>query len=661
MSDLSKNMTAPASPVSVILPPAVGFLVGLVPCLLLPGARLQLLPLLGLPFIVFAWAGVGGTLCKLLRVEAGLPVRAGLGAASCNTLIFLGGLAGLYHSTILVWFPLVFVPVGVMQLRADLRRAEVVPPVVHLLRACQGAAAALLLLVIAVPAMDPDAMTYHLALPELWAVRGRFVHVPTLHYSFLPLAAEQGFLMARLWFAGSPVHGWTLAQGMGLLHGLLLARAVTTLVPRNDRAGHLARETAALVVFMLPVTLLVSGLPYNDAYGAALVVLALGQCLRWAERPSAGRAALSGLLVGFALGAKTTLLVAPPILLVAVWLASRPRPDPPSWIRGLSIAGAAAALVWLPWVVSTFLATGNPVYPFAFDLLDGAPQGAPAWDAAAVSRNLADAGLGAGWNPWRWITAPLELWTRPLGFGLLPRVGPNLLFAIPFLAWTFRRGAGRRERALAVATLLFYVFWSVTSRNARFLLPALALALTVTALALARFAVAGGSRRLAAFGLIAGLIAWDATAATSVFSVLLKPAAYLSGAESREEYLAARRRPSETFRWASRSLDDDARVLLVGETRSLGLERDRLVGGALDPSPLLWLERKTRAGDFVEAVRRSEMTHLMFDPASSRHLAMRRDRYRGREADLAALQVWLEREATLVFSRNGVLLYEIPR
>ena len=43
-------------------------------------------------------------------------------------------------------------------------------------------------------------------------------------------------------------------------------------------------------------------------------------------------------------------------------------------------------------------------------------------------------------------------------------------------------------------------------------------------------------------------------------------------------------------------------MLLVGETRSLGLERDRLVGGALDPSPLLWLERKTRAGDFVEVL-----------------------------------------------------------
>jgi hypothetical protein len=644
----------------VVLPPLVGFLGGLVVCLLLPGSRAALPPLLLLPLVALGWVGTGAALCRVLRLEVGTAVRVGLGAGACNTVLFLGGLGGLYQWPILAWFPVVLAPLGLRDLLRDLRTAAPAHPVVAAMHAFQGLIAALLLLVVAVPAMDPDTMTYHFALPELWTVEGHFVHVPTLHYSYFPLAAEQGFVMARLWLAALPERGWTLAQGFGILHGLLLARAVVGLAGRDDTRSRLAGETAGLLVLMVPATLLTSGLPYNDAYGAALAILALGQALRWLREPTDSRAIAVGLLLGFAMAAKYTLLVAPPILLVVAWLGAPTGFAAPRAIRGISIAAAAAAVVCVPWYVKTLLATGNPVYPVAYGLLGGAPEGSLAWDVHAIRVNQGAAALGAGWHPLRWLTAPIELWMRPLGFGTLPRVGPNLLVAVPFLLWALRPGGVRRERALTVGALLFYLFWSVTSRNARFLLPVLALALIVTAHAMIRIARRGRPWGLAVFAAVAALLAWNATQATSVFSTLLKPARFLSGAESRQEYLSARRRPHEVLRWASAQLPRDANVLFVGETRSLGLERNRLVGGALDPSPLLWLQERTGGTTFIDAVKRSGLTHVLVDPSAAEHLSDERDRYRGRIADARALVRWLSTEGKLLFRSNDVLLYEVP-
>lgn len=643
------------------LSPFISFIVGLLPALLLVGARERAAPLLLLPLIALCWTGAGSVLCRLIRVEACLALCAGLGAGLCNTWMYFGGLAGLWRFPLVAWFPLLFLPAGLGAVARGLGNASPISSVTALLRGLLGLAAGLLVLVLCIPPIDPDAMTYHLALPELWAVKGRFVFVPTLHYSYLPLLAEQGLTMARLWLIALPERAVTLAQGMGLLHGLLLARGAAGLVRACGAASATAEELAALLVFLVPATLLVSGLPYNDAFGAAMALMALAQALAWSNEPSRGRAIVTGLLIGFAMGAKHTLMIVPLVVAVAAIVASPRRHAWTTWIRGSLVVGAAAAAVWLPWTLSTMLATGNPFYPFAFELLGGAPHGLAVWDATAALQNHVDSGLGAGWNPLDWILAPVELWTRPLDFGLLPRVGPNLLLGVPFILWTFRPAAERRERALAVAAGLLYIFWSVSARNARFLIPALAVALAVAALGLTRASAGRSALRLTAIALVTAILTWDVTRGTEVFRTLLDPAAVLSGAQSAEAYVASRRRPREAFAWIAANLPGEAKILLLGETRSLGLERDRIVGGSLDPSPLLWLERLTGATGFIDAVRRSDATHVLVDPVGLERLSAERDRYRGRVKEARALIGWLDRETKLLFRARGVSVYEVQR
>jgi len=646
---------------------AAGFLAGCLPALVLPGARVALPPLLLLPLFPLAWLGMGRLVEAALGLRTGFLTQLGLGAGALHTFLLLAGLCGGYRSWI-AW-PLLagLACAGCLDLW---RRPPKPAPCAGVAVACWsllGLLAGLMTLVTVVPPMDPDAMTYHLALPEAWAAAGRFVHVPTLHYSYMPLGAEQGFLLARLLLPGSAFAGWALAGGVHLLYGLLLAGAAGRLLGGTCEAGP-ARPLASLLVFALPATLLVSGLPYNDAYLSALLLLALVEGLRWAGEPSARRAMVAGMLFGFALGAKYTALLAAPALLAAALVVAGRGPGRERWVRGLLAAGAAALVVWLPWILKTWWATGNPVYPAAFSLLGGAPEGFAAWDAAAAAENAATAGHGAGLHPLRWLSAPLELWRDPEAFGVLPRVGPAALLVVPFLAWALLARNARRLRGPAVAALLLYLTWSLVARNARYLLPCLGIGLALAAWGIVRLArMRPATGRTGAILvptvlslLVAGVLAWNLAIAADIFTRLLAPGRFLTGAESAQDYVVARRPYAACLLQAARELPAGAEVLFLGETRALYLERRALVGGPADPSPLLWLERKTGAPGLVEAVRRSGVTHVLAKPRGVLDLQRDHNRYRGREAEALALLRWLEEEAEPVAACGDARLYRLP-
>jgi hypothetical protein len=185
-------------------------------------------------------------------------------------------------------------------------------------------------------------------------------------------------------------------------------------------------------------------------------------------------------------------------------------------------------------------------------------------------------------------------------------------------------------------------------------------ALAVTAAGLAVWAARRRAGWIVAAALAAALLGWDAWQATSLFGRLLTPHRFLAGAESAEAYLELRREPYAASAWAAGQLPDDARILCLGVTRTLYLERARIAGGPIDPSPLLWLERRTGTAGFREAVQAPGATHVLVNPREIVRLAHERDRYRGREEEALGLVVWLQEQAEPLYRRRGMVLYEIP-
>jgi 4-amino-4-deoxy-L-arabinose transferase-like glycosyltransferase len=102
--------------------------------------------------------------------------------------------------------------------------------------------------------------------------------------------------------------------------------------------GLIAYDATRLVQFSLDATLV------------AAVLLAF---VRWAERPSSGRAACAGLLTGLLMYERGTMGLFFPVALL--WVRGVARMAWSRWIRQVALYGAIAALLVVPWMVRNVL------------------------------------------------------------------------------------------------------------------------------------------------------------------------------------------------------------------------------------------------------------------------------------------------------------------
>ncbi len=226
-----------------------------------------------------------------------------------------------------------------------------------------------------------DAHSYHLQLPKEWAAGDRLW--PNAHnvYSFLPSFVEAGYMhlgalmpggsdpVVRM-VAGSAGEGhWFLAcqflhVGMAIIGAMLVARTGWALAVRcgvdSAVAAWIGVIAGALVV-STPWMLVVSSLPYNEAgliaLAAAGVLVAIGEkCSSWARGVGAGWA------VGVACGCKPTALFMAGPMVGLLLLGTTVAREWPRVIGGGVLAGIMAVC---PWMLRNFLASHNPVFPFA--------------------------------------------------------------------------------------------------------------------------------------------------------------------------------------------------------------------------------------------------------------------------------------------------------
>ncbi len=368
------------------------------------------------------------------------------------------------------------------------------------------------------PETQPDAAGYHLGLVAAWARTGAF-STGTGFYEMLPLGLETLFLPAYL-LAGP--------TGAKLVHFAYFAASLPLIARIGRQCGiEPARAVLAAVFYSCtPVAMVAAASAYTDA---ALVFFTLAAFSALIE----GRSGSAGLAAGlcFAIKVSGGIVAAA----AAVWLAVRRE-----WGKLAGFAGAAL-IPSLPWVVRTYLLTGNPIAPLGNGLFPNDHF------HAHTERILTSylSGYGAeGWEFWRSI-----LWG---GAALQGLIGPVcILLPLGLLAF------GRREtRPIAAAGLVLLLPWAA-NHGARFVLPAvpfLALGLSavapraVTAAAVAAHAVLAWP---GALSLYADREAWRLTGFPWQAALRIEsPAAYL--ARELYEYrftkrAAARIKPGETL------------------------------------------------------------------------------------------------------------------
>ena len=165
--------------------------------------------------------------------------------------------------------------------------------------------------------------------------------------------------------------------------GALLVASVYTFALRHiapQRFGRSVGVVAALLVASTPIILWESTIAYIDLSTALftwLSLYALVNAVQAAALPEGkdkhniAWLVVSAILMGFALGTKLTVLAFWGMFLAATLghHLVMTRRWAKETIPHAAIWGAISLLVGMPWYIKTWFYTGNPVYPFFFNLL----------------------------------------------------------------------------------------------------------------------------------------------------------------------------------------------------------------------------------------------------------------------------------------------------
>ncbi len=580
--------------------------------------------------------GLGAPLCHRLagpdrhsETQDDWPVAAAAGAAALALIAGALGTLGLLRPWLLLALLGAAAVKGGLDLarqRGRLRAALGLPrPTLPALLVAFGAV--LTLLAVATPSPFYDQVHYHLAFPERWLKKGRIEVFPRHSYSYL--AANMGLLYTYA-LAGPGV--WA-AQAIHWGMGLVAAGGAYG-IARKIGAGPAGGAWSVVFLVGTPSFLLSSTWAASDlgvaAFGAAACVMALDAIPPGARR-GPGWYVLAGALCGAAFGCKYVALTAV-ALPIGVILAgalvidlSRRAGAAPGLLR-IAAWGAGMALAVLPWVVRNAWLTGNPLYPFLASVFARfLPDGKLQEVAHAASGIAGNADKGGA------LLASLTLRTfDPLGAA--GWIGPLWLMLLPLWIGTLILGR-RTPRALLLAggVLGGLVAWTQFHQLGRYLLPLLVLAAAGIGMAWEQLlSAASPTLKRTAVSFIGFVLLWGIQGGLNE-EVFTRVACTFGRSDPRvllERYV--------TY-WAAvplvnEQLPEDATLLLVGEPRSFGLDRDVIVE---DPFRKPYLveaaEEAPSARALADLLRARGITHLLYNEQEAGRIA----RMRGRAGYLA--------------------------
>lgn len=429
------------------------------------------------------------------------------------------------------------------------------------------------------PPHEADSLVYHLYGPRIFLETGALTPLPFRDRLFFPMTVELFYLIPMS--LGSDI----TPKLLHFASGLLLAASVAAFAHRmyGGRAGFLALAVLGTV----PLLGAVASWPYIDLTWSFFQTWSLFTFVRWWSAGSVRWLVLAGLLLGLALGSKYLALQALLVLIpLLAWGAlRRPRPAQDLIAAGLAL-GLPAMAVALPWYLKNALLTGNPLFPFYGSLFTaGLNLSSALLDNQALRDGNASVGLGHGLLDYLFLPVNVFLHHTAFTYGHLPTVFSPMFLLIPL---GMLAGAGWRTAPLAVFAALLFVLWAVGVQEARYYLPG-ALVLAVMTGGTLEVLLARYDGRPLLKGAVLTVLVLVLGMATYRQVVREEPDSYqqtlafVTGAQSRDEYLKARLPSFQAIAWANEhgSLDDP--ILMVRDAGGYYLRRPHIPDDLLYP------------------------------------------------------------------------------
>ncbi len=507
--------------------------------------------------ITLVAAAFGGRVLRILRLEAVsfpltlvMSVALGYGLFSYLTLFvgLLGGGKQAIRIAVIVVGALCGAEIPVLYRRIVLELRSSSLPAGWL----NGVLASMLALCIVAnlvgtlaPISSIDALDYHADAPKVWLQGHRIVPIQDNWLTFQPLNVEM------LYMLGMAVDNDVLGMLFHWSFSVLLALAIAGV--SKEWFAEANGLVAAGIFYVSGLVAWEATSGYVELGTALYTLLAVYALLRWRDEAAMRWLALGGVFAGLAAATKFTGAVVPAILLMLVVFAPSRAQDARrvtgNALKRAMIFCVPVALLLLPWYLRSYLATGDPVFPF---LSLGSHPGLKS-DLAAVA-----ARYGYGKRPIDLVLLPFRLTLAGSRFDLGQLLGPLYLVFVPFSLMAIRRSP--KLRVIWIFCVAFVLVWFYSTQQVRFLAPVLPLAAIACAVALGEMEKRASVFRTAArTALVLGLL--YGCAITLYYNAQFVPV--VAGREYRDAFLSRKTQFYPQIQWMNRNLPATARVLVM--------------------------------------------------------------------------------------------------
>ncbi|MBF0531167.1 MAG: glycosyltransferase family 39 protein [Deltaproteobacteria bacterium] len=416
-----------------------------------------------------------------------------------------------------------------------------------------------------VPPWEKDELIHHLAIPQLWVKAGHFVETPWAVFSYYPMNVDLLYTIPLILNIDVIAH--FIHHGFGLLTAWLIFLFLRRHL--NSTWGLLG----ALSFISIPLVMRLSASAYVDLGLTFFVTAGIMALIRWRETNQWKYFIISASAIGLALGTKYQGAIILPLLSPVVFFISLQRA---AFIEArfsrfgravgwTAIWLAIAGVIFAPWAIKNLILTGNPFFPLLnswFGLGDIIPPELKI--TTIVQRNLL---YGESWLDY--LLIPFRFFLQ--GQDHDPRffdgvLNPFLLF-LPVLALIKPRTAG--TGLLAVISAVWILTLACLGGTAvRYIAPVLPALVILSCIGLFRLhevlTIRGriAAARLAVLLITAAMLAFNASY-TQEFWRGVDPGPYLTGRESRDQYLARKLDFYPAIQFINKSLPDTSRILLL--------------------------------------------------------------------------------------------------
>ncbi len=425
------------------------------------------------------------------------------------------------------------------------------------------------------PIHQYDSLVYHMALPSVYMLKHGLAAAPENMYSHFPQNAEMLFTAGLL--LKSDIVPQLFAVFSFALSILWIYSLKDIFTPRSaGLAGLLAVTHTSL--FLLSTT------SYIENFVSMWITAAVVSFIRWKRSPAYGKdavlwAVLAGIFAGTGLGTKyyAGICVAGiAVLGIVCAFMEKDGPAKAARIKQMLIFGAVSFLMFLPWMIKNMAETGNPVFPFLYNLFHQSGAGLQQEQARRYFAILTEYGHGGGFLK-SLLEFPGLMLQNPFRYGggmdVLGSLGWELVFAsVPLMLLA----AYKKQNCRLVALYLFShcMVWFATGKILRFLSVIVPLAGILGA---EGFLSLWDEKNKAVKTVLAAGLAVFIIVRLLLFSYVqhvFDIPRVLLGAESRHEYLSRKLYYYPCARFASEALGEKSKIAFIGEQRTYYAQRE---------------------------------------------------------------------------------------